>query len=73
MTNPTGKGGFQLGVGDKSAVRLVVKERMSQGTAKALVKEDEEDGDEASKVQVWTIPTNEELVVARQTKHALEM
>src|SRR6185436_4268054 len=26
-----------------------------------------------SKVQVWTIPTNEELVVARQTKHVLEM
>jgi acetate kinase len=24
------------------------------------------------RVQVWTIPTNEELVVARQTKHALE-
>jgi acetate kinase len=28
---------------------------------------------EGSKVQVWTIPTNEELVVARQTKHVLEM
>jgi acetate kinase len=28
---------------------------------------------DGSKVQVWTIPTNEELVVARQTKHALEM
>jgi acetate kinase len=26
----------------------------------------------ASRVQVWTIPTNEELIVARQTKHALE-
>jgi acetate kinase len=25
-----------------------------------------------SRVQVWTIPTNEELVVARQTKHTLE-
>ena len=25
-----------------------------------------------SRVQVWTIPTNEELIVARQTKHALE-
>jgi acetate kinase len=25
-----------------------------------------------SRVQVWTIPTNEELVVARQTKHAIE-
>jgi acetate kinase len=27
---------------------------------------------ENSRVQVWTIPTNEELVVARQTKHVLE-
>ena len=26
----------------------------------------------ASRVQVWTVPTNEELVVARQTKHVLE-
>jgi len=25
-----------------------------------------------SRVQIWTIPTNEELVVARQTKHTLE-
>ncbi len=25
-----------------------------------------------SRVQVWTVPTNEELVVARQTKHVLE-
>jgi len=25
-----------------------------------------------SKVQVWTIPTNEELIVARQTKHVIE-
>jgi acetate kinase len=25
-----------------------------------------------SRVQVWTIPTNEELIVARQTKHVLE-
>jgi acetate kinase len=25
-----------------------------------------------SRVQIWTIPTNEELVVARQTKHVLE-
>jgi acetate kinase len=25
-----------------------------------------------SRVQIWTIPTNEELVVARQTKHALD-
>jgi acetate kinase len=25
-----------------------------------------------SRVQIWTVPTNEELVVARQTKHALE-
>jgi acetate kinase len=28
---------------------------------------------DGSKVQVWTIPTNEELVVARQTKHVLEV
>jgi acetate kinase len=28
---------------------------------------------EGSRVQVWTVPTNEELVVARQTKHLLEM
>jgi acetate kinase len=27
---------------------------------------------EDSRVQVWTVPTNEELVVARQTKHLLE-
>jgi acetate kinase len=27
---------------------------------------------EGSRVQVWTVPTNEELVVARQTKHVLE-
>lgn len=27
---------------------------------------------EASKVQVWIVPTNEELIVARQTKHLLE-
>jgi acetate kinase len=27
---------------------------------------------DASRVQVWTVPTNEELIVARQTKHALE-
>jgi len=27
---------------------------------------------ENSRVQIWTIPTNEELIVARQTKHALE-
>jgi acetate kinase len=27
---------------------------------------------ENSRVQVWTIPTNEELIVARQTKHVLE-
>jgi acetate kinase len=26
----------------------------------------------ASKTQIWVIPTNEELIVARQTKHALE-
>jgi acetate kinase len=26
----------------------------------------------ASRVQAWTVPTNEELVVARQTKHVLE-
>jgi acetate kinase len=25
-----------------------------------------------SRVQVWTVPTNEELIVARQTKHVLE-
>jgi acetate kinase len=25
-----------------------------------------------SRVQVWTVPTNEELIVARQTRHALE-
>src|SRR5947208_14219189 len=28
---------------------------------------------DSSRVQLWTIPTNEELVVARQTKHLLEM
>src|SRR5205807_1779462 len=28
---------------------------------------------DASRVQVWTVPTNEELIVARQTKHLLEM
>jgi acetate kinase len=28
---------------------------------------------DSSRVQVWTIPTNEELIVARQTKHLLEM
>jgi acetate kinase len=28
---------------------------------------------DGSKVQVWTIPTNEELVVARQTKNVLEV
>lgn len=27
---------------------------------------------EQNRVQVWTIPTNEELIVARQTKHAIE-
>jgi acetate kinase len=27
---------------------------------------------ESSRVQVWTVPTNEELIVARQTKHLLE-
>jgi len=27
---------------------------------------------DASRVQIWTIPTNEELIVARQTKHLLE-
>jgi acetate kinase len=27
---------------------------------------------EGSRVQVWTVPTNEELIVARQTKHLLE-
>jgi len=27
---------------------------------------------DGSRVQVWTVPTNEELIVARQTKHALE-
>src|SRR5436190_18325999 len=27
---------------------------------------------ENNRVQVWTIPTNEELIVARQTKHVLE-
>jgi acetate kinase len=27
---------------------------------------------ESSRVAVWTIPTNEELIVARQTKHLLE-
>ena len=27
---------------------------------------------ENSRVQIWTIPTNEELIVARQTKHVLE-
>jgi acetate kinase len=27
---------------------------------------------DSSRVQVWTVPTNEELVVARQTKHVLE-
>ena len=27
---------------------------------------------DASRVQVWTIPTNEELIVARQTKHLIE-
>ena len=27
---------------------------------------------EGSRVEVWTVPTNEELVVARQTKHVLE-
>lgn len=27
---------------------------------------------DGSRVQVWTVPTNEELVVARQTKHMLE-
>jgi acetate kinase len=28
---------------------------------------------EDSRVQMWTVPTNEELIVARQTKHLLEM
>jgi acetate kinase len=27
---------------------------------------------ETSRIQIWTIPTNEELIVARQTKHLLE-
>jgi acetate kinase len=27
---------------------------------------------EGNRVQIWTVPTNEELIVARQTKHALE-
>jgi acetate kinase len=27
---------------------------------------------DVSRVQVWTVPTNEELIVARQTKHLLE-
>jgi acetate kinase len=27
---------------------------------------------DAGRVQVWTVPTNEELIVARQTKHVLE-
>lgn len=27
---------------------------------------------DGSKVQIWTIPTNEELIVARQTRHVLE-
>jgi len=27
---------------------------------------------DGGRVQVWTVPTNEELIVARQTKHALE-
>jgi len=27
---------------------------------------------ENSRVQIWTIPTNEELIVARQTKHLLD-
>jgi len=27
---------------------------------------------DSSRVQIWTVPTNEELVVARQTKHVLE-
>jgi acetate kinase len=26
-----------------------------------------------SRVQIWAVPTNEELIVARQTKHSLEM
>ena len=38
------KGGVKFGVGSKSVVRSVVKERGSQGTAQALVKEDQEDG-----------------------------
>jgi acetate kinase len=28
---------------------------------------------EAGRVQIWTVPTNEELIVARQTKHLLEL
>jgi acetate kinase len=28
---------------------------------------------DSSRAQIWTVPTNEELVVARQTKHLLEM
>jgi acetate kinase len=27
---------------------------------------------DGSRAQIWTVPTNEELVVARQTKHLLE-
>jgi acetate kinase len=28
---------------------------------------------DGGRVQVWVVPTNEELIVARQTKHLLEM
>ena len=38
------KGGFELDVGDQSGVGSVVKERIGQGTAQTLVKEEEEDG-----------------------------
>jgi acetate kinase len=41
-------------------------ERNAQAKGECLISTD------ASRVQVWAVPTNEELVVARQTKHVLE-
>ena len=38
-------GGFELGVREMSAVWSVAEQRMSQGTAQTLVKEDQENGD----------------------------
>ena len=70
---------FTGGIGENgTAIREAVCEELSElGIALDVQRNQSSDNEtlvstDSSKVQIWVVPTNEEIVVARQTKLLLE-